>query len=324
MKKMKLICFLLLAFNAIFAQTEDLPKKVVEGKTVYIYKIQSGDGWYSIARKFNITYSELKMANKKTDKLKAGATLNIPSKLKANDPFYEKNKLDENQANKKSDQKKITHKVAASETLFSISKKYNVTVDQIKRNNNLKSNSIKKGQLLVISEVKKSNSDEVGKSTEVKHTPAHVEVEPAKEVTPSKADVDNSEPKTKETKEVTENKVVKETNENVRSDDEDKKIIFANGRQEINETGVASWIEDETSGSNKYYALHRTAPAGTIIKITNRMNSRSIYVKVVGLLPSTGDNEGLIIKVSKSGAEKLGVIDQRFQANLLYGISVSK
>jgi len=264
------------------------------------------------------------MANKKTDKLKAGATLNIPSKLKANDPFYEKNKLDENQANKKSDQKKITHKVAASETLFSISKKYNVTVDQIKRNNNLKSNSIKKGQLLVISEVKKSNSDEVGKSTEVKHTPAHVEVEPAKEVTPSKADVDNSEPKTKETKEVTENKVVKETNENVRSDDEDKKIIFANGRQEINETGVASWIEDETSGSNKYYALHRTAPAGTIIKITNRMNSRSIYVKVVGLLPSTGDNEGLIIKVSKSGAEKLGVIDQRFQANLLYGISVSK
>lgn len=51
------------------------------------------------------------------------------------------------------------------------------------------------------------------------------------------------------------------------------------------------------------------------------MNSRAVYVKVVGKLPSTGDNDGVLIKISKAGAEKLGVLDERFQAELLYGIS---
>ncbi len=98
-------------------------------------------------------------------------------------------------------------------------------------------------------------------------------------------------------------------------------ITFAKGRKEVNETGVASWIEDEGISSGKYYALHPSAPIGTIIKVINRMNERFVYVKVVGKLPATGDNEGLMIKISKSGADKLGVMDARFQAQLIYGIA---
>jgi hypothetical protein len=49
-----------------------------------------------------------------------------------------------------------------------------------------------------------------------------------------------------------------------------------------------------------------------------------IYVKVVGRLPDTGENEGILIKVSKAGADKLGVIDERFQAQLVYGVSENK
>ncbi|MBK7572451.1 MAG: LysM peptidoglycan-binding domain-containing protein [Bacteroidetes bacterium] len=92
MKKLKTFFFLFLTLNVVFAQTDKLPKQTVDGKTVFVYKIESGDGWYSIARKFSITYSELKMANKNTDKLKVGEKLNIPSKLKSNDPYFEKNK----------------------------------------------------------------------------------------------------------------------------------------------------------------------------------------------------------------------------------------
>ena len=44
----------------------------------------------------------------------------------------------------------VTHKVKSGETLFSIAKKYNVTVDFIKKLNQLKSNSIAVGQLLKI------------------------------------------------------------------------------------------------------------------------------------------------------------------------------
>lgn len=208
--------------------------------------------------------------------------------------------------------------MTSSETLYGIAKKYNVSVDQIKKSNNLKSSSIKKGQVLVISEGSATKENVIEKKS----------VEASTQVVTTQKSTEDSKPvvvKAEKPVEVIEKmKVEEHVKVSEANDIDDKKIIFANGRQEVNESGVASWIEDQSTGSNKYYALHRTAPTGTIIKITNRMNSRSIYVKVVGLLPDTGDNEGIIIKVSKSGAEKLGVIDQRFQATLLYGVTASK
>ncbi len=312
MKKLKALFFLFLLLSIADAQTNSLSTKVVEGKAVRVYKIVPGDGWFSIAQKFNISYAELKLANKNTTELKIGESLVIPGKLKSNDPYFEKNYTDKNAGVSSNSAKDVTHKVAASETLFSISKKYNVSVDQIKRLNSLKSNSILKGQVLVISKNNTPIKEEDGpkKAAVVKSAPAE-EVKIAVKETKKEAD----EPVK------TESSVIK-SKESVNT--AEKKIVFANGRQEVNETGIATWIENESTSTNKYYALHRTAPIGTIIKITNRMNQRSIYVKVVGKLPDTGDNEGLIIKVSKTGAEKLGVIDPRFQASLVYGMNASK
>lgn len=83
---------------------------------------------------------------------------------------------------------------------------------------------------------------------------------------------------------------------------------------------MAGWVGDEDINPNRYYALHRSAPNGTIIRVTNRMNNANVFVKVVGRLPDSGENEGMIIKISKAAADKMGVIDQRFQVDLLYGI----
>ena len=95
-------------------------------------------------------------------------------------------------------------------------------------------------------------------------------------------------------------------------------------RKEITESGIASWIRDDDINPNKYYALHRTAPIGTIIRVTNKMNNKYVFVKVVGTLPDTGDNNDLVIKISKASAEKLGVHDSRFQSELSYGIMEKK
>jgi len=113
---------------------------------------------------------------------------------------------------------------------------------------------------------------------------------------------------------------VKDSSKTATAINKNSPYVFAKGRKEISEQGVASWIEDEEVNANKYYALHRTAPKGTIIRITNRMNQKSVFVKVIGVLPETGDNEGLIIKVSKASADKLGVLDKKFQADLVYGL----
>jgi rare lipoprotein A (peptidoglycan hydrolase) len=84
---------------------------------------------------------------------------------------------------------------------------------------------------------------------------------------------------------------------------------------------VAAWMNEGDLNQNKFYALHRTAPVGTIIKVTNRMNNNSVFVKVVGLLPETGDNNNFIIKITQAAAQRIGALDQKFTAELSYGIS---
>ena len=92
------------------------------------------------------------------------------------------------------------------------------------------------------------------------------------------------------------------------------------GSVDYNETGIAGWIDDKNIDSKKSIALHRTAPIGTIIRVTNLMNNKSIYVKVIGKLPDTGDNENTIIISSKAAVSMLGGIDQKFRVNLNYSI----
>lgn len=88
----------------------------------------------------------------------------------------------------------------------------------------------------------------------------------------------------------------------------------------ISEKGIATWIDDEDINQKKYFALHRTASIGTLIKVTNVMNEKSVFVKVVGTLPDTGDNANLIIKISNIAAKKLEVLDARFRVELSYGV----
>lgn len=90
--------------------------------------------------------------------------------------------------------------------------------------------------------------------------------------------------------------------------------------REYIETGMAAWIKDGSLNQNKYYALHRTAPLGTIVKVNNRMNGDYVFVKVVGQLPDTGDNDKQIIKISEAAARKIGAVNEHFQVELSYGV----
>jgi hypothetical protein len=89
---------------------------------------------------------------------------------------------------------------------------------------------------------------------------------------------------------------------------------------QVSETGVATFIQDGIQSGNKYFGLHRTAPIGTIVKVTNRMNNASVYVKIVGVLPDTGDNDNVIIKMSQAASNKLNALDTFFQVELSYGM----
>ena len=101
-------------------------KEVYEGEE-NVYVVKKGDTLYSIAAANNTTVDELKRINNLTSNiLSTGQLLKIPSEL-----------LPE-----------TTYTVKKGDSLYSIATKYNTTVDELKRINNLTSNTLSIGQVL--------------------------------------------------------------------------------------------------------------------------------------------------------------------------------
>jgi peptidoglycan endopeptidase LytF len=91
------------------------------------------------------------------------------------------------------------------------------------------------------------------------------------------------------------------------------------GISQLEERGVGVWIEDQDLDPNKMLILHRTAPVGTVIKITNPMSSRSTFAKVVGKFTENETTKDVIIVMTKAVADAIGALDKRFACTLSYG-----
>ena len=100
------------------------------------YTVQRGDSLYSIAAKYNTTVEELKRINGLTTNiLSIGQVLKLPSNESAESPSVDEG---------------ISYTIQKGDSLYSIAKKYNVTIDEIKELNNLTSNLLSIGQVLLI------------------------------------------------------------------------------------------------------------------------------------------------------------------------------
>jgi LysM repeat protein len=82
------------------------------------------------------------------------------------------------------------------------------------------------------------------------------------------------------------------------------------------DVGIASVIPN--NGTDKYLALHKTAPVGTIMQVKNQMNGQSVYVRVIGALPDTGENENILVRLSPRAVQKLGTSDAKFRVETSY------
>jgi LysM repeat protein len=82
------------------------------------------------------------------------------------------------------------------------------------------------------------------------------------------------------------------------------------------ETGLGAPIEK--SVTDKYLALHKTAAVGTIMQVRNSMNGLSVYVRVIGKLPDTGENNNILVRLSPRAMQKLGTADSRFRVETNY------
>ncbi|QSE99073.1 LysM peptidoglycan-binding domain-containing protein [Fulvivirga lutea] len=183
------------------------------------------------------------------------------------------------------------HEVKPSETLFSISRMYNVTVTDIKNWNSLVSNEISIGQMLFVEKPVAADTAVVQKPKEESvntNTPVKVTINEPKEEIES----------------------IDTTRYNV-------KPLPTPNFEEIIESGLAEQIEG-SSNNRKYLALHKSAKIGTIIKVKNEMNDQEVFVRVIGPLPKTSVNDNMVIKISKTAYERLGAIDPRFRVTISY------
>lgn len=92
------------------------------------------------------------------------------------------------------------------------------------------------------------------------------------------------------------------------------------GIREKQERGIGVWIEGLASNGKSNLALHKTAPVGTILKVTNPMTKNVTYAKVVGRFTENSDTQGAIVVLSQSAAQFIGALDRRFQIELTYGL----
>lgn len=91
------------------------------------------------------------------------------------------------------------------------------------------------------------------------------------------------------------------------------------GLNQMDEKGTGIWIADADLDPSKMLVLHRSAPIGTVMKITNPMTNRSTFAKVVGKFTENESTKDVIIVMTKAVADALGVLDKRFFCNLTYG-----
>ncbi|MCL6524752.1 MAG: LysM peptidoglycan-binding domain-containing protein [Thermoflavifilum sp.] len=77
--------------------------------------------------------------------------------------------------------------------------------------------------------------------------------------------------------------------------------------------GAGSWFSSNIPPtSKKYYVLFNEAPRGQVIQITNPLNGKSIYAKVLDDIPNLAENAQIIVKISDAAQKDLGITQDKF------------
>src|SRR5271154_1014598 len=129
----KIIFLAVFAWSNPHLPADSLRTETINGKVFIIHKVDEHETLYGISRRYFVPIASILEFNPAADGgLEIGQLLKIP--------FTPKDKVLTTDG--------TVHKVAPKETLFSISKLYNVSVDDLKAWNNLKDNSLSTGQEL--------------------------------------------------------------------------------------------------------------------------------------------------------------------------------
>ncbi len=259
--------------------------EVKNGQKIIIHQLKAKETYYGLSKHYNVPVKNIISANDNKP-LKAGDTVRIPTAAPTNAPSANVTDAALTQSAQQSappiklaPQDYTEYKVGKGETLYTVAKRFIISVESIKRANNLTSDTIQEGSLLKI---------------------------PHKELPPPPTTASQI--------------VITDTTNNATTTEQAPNVPANRyGIREMTEKGIGIWIEDLNQEGGSMLALHKTAPIGTVVKITNPMTSRTTFAKVVGKFVENSETKNAIIVISKSAASLIGVLDKRFQVEIAYG-----
>jgi len=225
------------------------------------------------------------------------------------------------------------HLVLQGETLYSISKLYDVRVRELRRLNQLESNAISPGEYLRVNATavqtpKPDTLEALAKEPDS----VYVEPEPGipegfEEYIVQTAETLNSIARKRgvgvdvlkewnnldsDYIKIGQSLLVRQLTDSIENAGDSTLVLTklnADGFEKVYQEGIAGVISDIST--TKYLALHRSMPIGTELEVRNLMNNFVVHVKVVGRLPNTGLNRNVLLRLSKPAFEQLGILDPK-------------
>jgi len=334
-------------------QTANQQQPGTTSSTVIEHTVQPKEFLGKIAEKYGTTVDEIKKANNLSGiNLRIGQKLKIPATKN-----IEEDKVvttAEPPVNATTDVKDAagTHTVKQGESIFNIAKQYGITAYQIRKLNNLSDNNLSTGQVLKIpsditteipkpvekvapTAVKETSKDEsfiytVGSGESIfniakKFNLTAYQIRTANKlndntITSGQKLIIPKQPDPKSVNDLAKEDQVENPDSTSFKDPKLRGAPSKYGLNQIEEKGTAISIADADLDATKMLVLHRTAPIGTIIKLTNPMTNRTALAKVVGKFTENESTKDVIIVMTKAVADSLGALDKRFFCNLTYGV----
>lgn len=327
------ILFFLIAIP-FFSSAQD-KKILVEGVSPNLYvnhKVLAKENFYSIGRIYNISPREIAPFNNlQLEKgLSPGQNLKIP----IHSSFFQEGTADTDETFIP-----VYYITKDKEGLSKVSQNHNnISIEALKKWNNLKNETLKKGTSLIVGYLKVKNDlsplakNGIGNTIKAEEaakvisnvpsattTPvivAETTHKPAQTSTAVKVEKNNEGKPSVESEEVAVDKKIKQSK---KLKGGVFKTLYESQVNDIKEE-VQAGVFKSTSGwtDYKFYCLHNTAPQGTIIKITNPATDKYVFAKVLDLIPDIKQNNSLSVIISSAAAAELGVTDSNFSCVLNY------
>jgi LysM repeat protein len=285
------------------APTDSIGQEFRGGQRFVRHRVAQGETLFALARRYRVSVDQLTGANPQLKNgLAIGEVVLVPRPSAGGARATAAAPAKAAAASAAPTTAPARYTVAKGETLFGIARRYNLSPAELMQLNHLPTGgSVRVGQELLL-RATEAGAAPVAAPAPTRPAEAPTPVAPAPRVNPNAP---------AQLATITTAKEPDAEAPETRAPTRASEVVTR-----VTESGMAGAIAG--SGTDKYLALHKTAPVGTIMQVKNQMNGQSVYVRVIGALPDTGENNNVLVRLSPRAVQKLGTGDSKFRVETSY------